>query len=126
MGYTELTIDTLAYAGTGNVLKVQQLLKICGEHIEDGKDTKHQGLATLGIALIAMGEELGSEMAVRSFDHLLQYSDVSVKRAVPLAIGLLNVSNPQMTIMDTLSKLSHDADTEVAQGAILALGLIGA
>merc|ERR1712130_136242 len=27
---------------------------------------------------------------------------------------------------DTLSKLSHDADTEVAQGAILALGLIGA
>lgn len=124
--YTELTIDTLAYAGTGNVLKVQQLLKICGEHIEDGKDTKHQGLATLGIALIAMGEELGSEMAVRSFDHLLQYSDVSVKRAVPLAIGLLNVSNPQMTIMDTLSKLSHDADTEVAQGAILALGLIGA
>lgn len=40
--------------------------------------------------------------------------------------GLLNVSNPKMTIMDTLSKLSHDADPEVAQGAILALGLIGA
>jgi hypothetical protein len=28
--------------------------------------------------------------------------------------------------MDTLSKLSHDSDADVAQGAILALGLIGA
>jgi 26S proteasome regulatory subunit N1 len=124
--YTELTIATLAYTGTGNVLKVQELLRICGEHIEEGKENKHQGVATLGIALIAMGEELGSDMAIRSFDHLLQYSDVTVKRAVPLAIGLLNVSNPKMSITDTLSKLSHDADAEVAEGAILALGLIGA
>lgn len=122
----ELTIDTCAYAGSGNVLKVQQLLKICGEHIEEGKESAHQGVAALGIAIIAMGEDLGSEMAVRSFDHLLQYSDLPVKRAVPLAIGLLNVSNPKMTIMDTLSKLSHDADAEVSQGAIFALGLIGA
>lgn len=28
--------------------------------------------------------------------------------------------------MDTLSKLSHDHDADVAQGAIFALGLIGA
>jgi len=124
--YCELTVDTCAYAGSGNVLKVQQLLRICGEHIEEGKENRHQGVAALGIALIAMGEDLGSEMAVRSYDHLLQYSALPVKRAVPLAIGLLNVSNPKMTIMDTLSKLSHDADPEVAQGAILALGLIGA
>jgi 26S proteasome regulatory subunit N1 len=124
--YCELTVDTCAYAGSGNVLKVQQLLKICGEHIEEGKENKHQGVAAIGIAAIAIGEELGAEMAVRSFDHLLQYSDLSVKRAVPLAIGLLNVSNPKMPIVDTLSKLSHDNDAEVAQCAILALGLIGA
>lgn len=122
----ELTIDTCAYAGSGNVLKVQQLLKICGEHIEEGKENAHQGIAAVGIAMIALGEELGADMAIRSFDHLLQYSDLPVKRAVPLAIGLLNVSNPKMTIMDTLSKLSHDADAEVSQGAILGLGLIGA
>ncbi|KAL0478269.1 26S proteasome subunit Rpn1 [Acrasis kona] len=125
-GYCELTVETCAYAGTGNVLKVQQLLKICGEHLEEGKENRHQALAVIGIATIAMGEELGTEMATRSFDHLLQYADVNVKRAVPLALGLMNVSNPKMTVMDTLSKLSHDSDAEVAQGAIMALGLIGA
>jgi 26S proteasome regulatory subunit N1 len=125
-GYCQLTVETCAYAGTGNVLKVQQLLKICGEHLEEGKENRHQALAVIGIAAIAMGEELGSEMATRSFDHLLQYADVNVKRAVPLALGFLNVSNPRMTVTDTLSKLSHDSDAEVAQGAIFALGIIGA
>ncbi len=49
-----------------------------------------------------------------------------IRRTVPLALGLLSVSNPQITVMDTLSKLSHDHDADVAQGAIFALGLIGA
>lgn len=30
-----------------------------------------QGAAVLGIALIAMGEEIGSEMALRTFGHLV-------------------------------------------------------
>lgn len=47
---------------------------------------------------------------------------VPCRRAVPLAIALLNVSNPDMTALDTLSRLSHDADPEVAQCAVLALG----
>lgn len=125
--FAEMTVLTCAFAGTGNVLKVQQLLKVCGEHIKDEKvSNTHQAVATLGIAMIALGEELGSEMATRSFDHLLQYCDLVVRRAVPLALGLLCVSNPKLTVMDTLSKLSHDGDSEVAQSAILALGLIGA
>lgn len=41
---------------------------------------------------------------------------------MPLAIALLNVSNPDMTALDALSRLSHDADTDVAQCAVLALG----
>lgn len=49
-----------------------------------------------------------------------------IRRAVPLALGLISVSNPQIPVMDTLSKLSHDHDADVAQGAIFALGLIGA
>ena len=44
------------------------------------------------------------------------------RRAVPLAIALLHVSNPDMTALDTLSRLSHDADSEVAQSAVLSLG----
>ena len=45
---------------------------------------------------------------------------------VPLALGLISVSNPQLHILDTLSKFSHDADAEVAHNSIFAMGLIGA
>jgi len=122
--YCSLTVETCAYAATGNVLKVQKLLDICGDHLE--KNNAHQAVAVLGIALIAMGEELGAEMSLRSFDHLLQYGEPVVRRAVPLALGLLCISNPLVGVTDTLSKLSHDSDEEVSLTAILALGFIGA
>ena len=32
--YAQVTLESCAYAGTGNVLKVQQLLALAGEHIE--------------------------------------------------------------------------------------------
>ena len=35
----------------------------------------HQSLAVLGIALIAMGEEIGAEMALRSINHLVSKPD---------------------------------------------------
>jgi 26S proteasome regulatory subunit N1 len=52
-------------------------------------------------------------MIVRSFDHLLQYGEVNIRRAVPLALGMLSISKPDISIMDTLSKFSHDHDVEV-------------
>lgn len=67
----------------------------------------------LGIAVIAMGEELGTDMAMRMMEHLLQYGEAPVRRAVPLAVALLNASNPNMQPMDMLSRLSHDTDSEV-------------
>lgn len=80
----------------------------------------------LGLAVIAMAEPLGSEMAGRALEHLLQYGEPPVRRAVPLGLAALHVSDPDMMTMDTLSRLSHDADLEVAQNAILALGIMGA
>eukprot|EP00741_Cyanophora_paradoxa_P013578 tig00020703_g13111.t1 len=120
--YCAITVESCAYAGTGNVLKVQKFLSICGEHPEEAG--MHMAASVLGIAFVAMAEELGSEMAMRSLEHLLQYGEQTVRRAVPLALGLLSISNPRIQTMDTLSKLSHDLDTDVAQGAILGLGLI--
>lgn len=119
-----LTVELCAYTGTGNVLKVQKMLSICGEHGE--KEAAQQGVAVLGIAQVAMGEEIGKQMALRTFDHLLQYGEPPVRRAVPLALGLLYVGHPTVTVMDTLSKLSHDQDADVAMAAIFSLGLIGA
>lgn len=130
--FAQTLLQACAYAGTGNVLVVQQLLAACGEHVEaateEGKAwmAVHQGAAVLGLALVAMAEPLGSSMAGRSLEHLLQYGDPPVRRAVPLALALLNVSAPDVSAMDTLSRLSHDADTEVAQAAVLGLGILGA
>jgi 26S proteasome regulatory subunit N1 len=65
-------VESLAYAGTGNVLKVQQMLHECNDHLDKEKDDDtFQGYATIGIALIAMGEEIGSQMALRAFNHLV-------------------------------------------------------
>jgi len=86
----------------------------------------HQEVAVLGIAMVAMGEELAAEMALRALDHVLQYGEVNVRRAVPLALGLLSISHPRITVIDTLSKLSHDSDERISQNALLALGLTGA
>lgn len=87
----QVLVDMCAYAGTGNVLKVQQFLHLCDEHYaskkeeEEGeekkegeeagekpaKDATFQALAVIGIALVAMGEEIGAEMVVRQFNHLV-------------------------------------------------------
>merc|ERR1712117_152414 len=137
-------VDICAYAGTGNVLKIQSLLHICSEHFEPEKEapadkkeekaasestpdlSSQQAVAVIGLALIAMGEDIGSEMLFRHFGHLLRYCEPAIRRAVPLALGLISVSNPQLNILDTLTKFSHDTDAEVAHNSIFALGLIGA
>lgn len=122
--YAEITLESCAYAGTGSVLTVQKMLRLCAEHLTE--NAEHQAVAVLGIALTVIGEDVGTEMSLRSLDHLLQYGELPVKRVVPLALALMYISNPDYGVVDQLSRLSHDADHELAQGAILALGLISA
>ncbi|EME31419.1 26S proteasome regulatory subunit N1 isoform 1 [Galdieria sulphuraria] len=166
-------VSIFSSAGSGDVLKVQEYLNMCGlhpSHLEgadeeattteemssgniasstnhedhtssspetqserlpkDKKDEKElvdeQTAACLGIAAIAMREDIGTEMAFRLYGHLLQYGDAAVRRIVPLSLGLLSVSYPRLQVMDLLSKLTHDNDREVAYAAIMALGFIGA
>jgi hypothetical protein len=128
------------------------MMHVAGEHIieqkkEEEKDKEkdekekeelvrnaaHQGVAVLGIAAIVMAEEIGSRMALRAFDRILQvstlsylfssffilifivnnvfflipcligcvgkyqYGDIVTKRAVPLALGLMCISNPDIS-----------------------------
>lgn len=56
----------------------------------------------------------------------MHYGEPTIRKAVPLAIGLVSASNPQLPILDTLSKYSHDNDLQVALNAIFAMGLVGA
>lgn len=141
-------VEVVAYAGTGDVLKIQKMLHLCSEHYEVSKeDTKRadkkdkaeagakkleaesgiaqQSVAVIGIALIAMAEELGGEMALRSYSNLLRYGEPCIRRIVPLALAMLSASNPKLDIIDTLSKLSHDSDPEVSHNAIFAMGIVG-
>jgi 26S proteasome regulatory subunit N1 len=77
---------------------VQAFLSLCGDHLEKGDS--HQAPAVLGIALVAMAEELGLDMAIRSLEHLLQYGEQNIRRAVPLALGILSVSNPKVKLLN--------------------------
>ncbi|MCJ1252274.1 proteasome regulatory particle base subunit [Lignoscripta atroalba] len=122
--------EVCAWAGTGTVLKLQELLHICNDHIEESDDKKGDELlqtyAVLGLSLISMGEEVGQEMVLRQFGHLMHYGEPNIRKAVPLAMGLISPSNPQMKVYDTLSRYSHDNDNDVAINAIFAMGLLGA
>ncbi|EMG46092.1 RPN1 26S proteasome regulatory subunit RPN1 [Candida maltosa Xu316] len=98
---------------------------------EDDDETEdeeelYQGIAVLGLACIAMGEDIGQDMSLRHFGHLMHYGNSLIRRAVPLAMGLVSASNPQMKVFETLSRYSHDPDLEVAQNAIYSMGLVGA
>ncbi|KAF8999058.1 armadillo-type protein [Cyathus striatus] len=133
----QIIVEACAYAGTA-------MLHHCDEHIdatpkeskEDDKDDKKektepkddtfQAFAVIAIALIAMGEDIGAEMSLRQFNHLMHYGEPTIRKSVPLAIGLVSASNPQLPILDTLSKYSHDNDLQVALNAIFAMGLVGA
>jgi len=128
---TSVLAEICAWAGTGTVLKLQELLHICNEHVEEESDDKQgdellQAYAVIGLGLVAMGEEVGQEMVLRQFGHLMHYGEANIRKAVPLAMGLLSPSNPQMKVYDTLSRYSHDNDNDVAINAIFAMGLLGA
>lgn len=174
--FTLILLDAIAYAATGNVLKIQKFLHVCSESAkskeedkeatessdkskskdaaaskekdassssskkkdEDGakktdkKDDKkdktapfsRHAMAVLGIGLVAMNEDVGTEMATRVLGSLLRYGEPVIKKTVPLTFAMLCTSNPKLSILDTLSKLSHDNDLEVAQNAIFAMGLV--
>lgn len=147
---TQVLVDMCSYAGTGNVLKVQTMLHHCRDHLNvdekkeeddeeqegeggEAKDKKEektddlfQAFAVMGVALVAMGEDVGAEMCLRHMSHMMHYGEPVIRKSVPLALALLSASNPQMSLVDTLSKYSHDNDLDVAINAILAMGIVGA
>ena len=93
--FCQVTLESLAYAGTGDVLKVQSLLAMCGEHLEAGEGegeahkAAHQGAAVIGLALVAMAEPLGASMASRALEHMIQ-----VRRGACLDMTGHDASNP--------------------------------
>jgi 26S proteasome regulatory subunit N1 len=129
---TAVLVTVCAYAGTGNVLKVQELLKLCTiEPRPEGDETAATdnaalSYAVIGVGMLSMAEDIGREMSLRIFNHLMHFGDHNIRQAVPLAIGLLHASNPTIAVTELLSKYSHDAEKAVAINAIFAMGLVAA
>jgi 26S proteasome regulatory subunit N1 len=127
MKYAKVAILSAAFIGSGNVLKVQSFLKITSAHLkEESKDSFEQAAAVLGIAFLAASEGIGNEMALRLMNQIYHFSDINNRRAIPLGLAILSLSNPKIQITDLLTKLAHDTDRELSQRALLALGLVGA
>ena len=114
--YLKTMLLSFSYAGSGNVSKVQELMQIIAKPSEE-INPKVQTMAVIGCSLIAVGEEIGTEMLSRSFNHFIQFGDVNIKKAVSLAMALLNLSNPKVTVIDSLTKFCHDTDKTVAMNA---------
>uniref|UniRef100_A0A671PWG6 26S proteasome non-ATPase regulatory subunit 2 n=1 Tax=Sinocyclocheilus anshuiensis TaxID=1608454 RepID=A0A671PWG6_9TELE len=135
--FSNTLVDVCAYAGSGNVLKVQQLQHICSEHYDnkdkdDDKDKKDkkdkdkkETAADMGSHQVCVLSCVLSLCACVSVCVWLRYGEPTLRRAVPLALALISVSNPRLNILDTLSKFSHDADPEVSHNAIFAMGMVG-
>lgn len=85
-----------------------------------------QSFSVLGIALVALGEPVGQEMAHRMLQQILVSANFSAKHMVPLAFALLNASNPDFVVLDILGRMAQNHTTNTASNAILAAGLIGA
>ena len=121
--YMKTMLISFSYAGSGNVSKVQELMQIIAKSNEE-VNPKVQSIAVIGCSLIAIGEEVGMEMLSRSFNHFLQFGDINTKKAVSLAIALLNLSNPKVQVIDSLTKFCYDTDKTVAMNAIFSMGLV--
>ncbi|KAH7821067.1 putative proteasome 26S subunit [Monocercomonoides exilis] len=116
--YTAIAIEACAYAGTGNVLVIQHMLEMCVE--------PHKESAVLGVALVAMGEKIGTEMALRHFERMIQYGTPEMKKWIPIALGVLSVGNPTLGALPFLSRMTHDASKDVCYSAMLGLGIMAA
>lgn len=53
--YCQVTLESMAYAGTGDVLKLQQLLALLGEHeeVEEGESWKVNRLPNANALMLA-------------------------------------------------------------------------
>lgn len=120
-----LMVDIAAYAGTGNMLKIQEMFNRAQPHHEEKDDIRLQAVSLIGMALISIGEKTGIKMLFRNVHHILQYCEKDLKSVAPIMLTLLGIMEPSIQVTDLLYKLCFEEDKEMAYRAIFGLGLIG-
>ena len=89
--FCEVMVEGMAYIGSGNVLKIQEFLQKCTTH-ESEENSLPQAAAIISIAFLSISEEIGNDMVMRTMHHILQYCEMSVKRAIPIALAIMSKS----------------------------------
>lgn len=118
--FAQTTIIGCAFAGTGNVIEIQKMLRICTLD-----DNMQHAAAVLGIAVISIGDAVSTQMAKRMFEHIMQYGKSNARQMVPIALALTSISQPLPELVDTLHRYGHD-EMKIALNAIIAIGLLAA
>lgn len=75
------------------------MLHYCNDPVdkEKGDDDLYQAFAVMGIALVAMGEDVGAEMALRTFSNLVSghLRTLSIRVLITVVLDALRGSHNQ-------------------------------
>lgn len=122
----KLLVEIAAYAGSGNMLKIQEMFDRAKKHSSEKDEVYLQSLALIGMTLISLGEKMAVKMLIRNIHHILQYCEKELKAVAPIMIALLGVLDPSIQNTDLLYKLCFSEDKETGFRAIFGLGLLAA
>lgn len=112
----KVVVESCAYIGSGNILKINEFMSKLNKKVdpEDELTVQEINLGLIGMALIAVSEDVGRKMLIRNIHHILQYCHLNIKRTVPIMLAILGIYNFNVQVTDLLYKLAHDDDKEMA------------
>ncbi|KAJ7620450.1 hypothetical protein FB45DRAFT_1094630 [Roridomyces roridus] len=135
----QIIVIPCAFAGTGDVLKVQTMLHHCDDHIvlkekeDEKKDKKEEPVAAPAAPVSADGAKEEPKPELKQDDTFQSFAVFAVAlismgedigaesiRQLPGNPGLVSISNLKLSILDTLSKYNHDNDLSLALDTIFA------
>lgn len=92
----------------------------------EGSRNLLKSVSLLGVALLSMGDELFSKMALRVISSSSLLDNSHLKSTISLCFALLSPSSPSVELVDTLSKFCNSSETKTILSSIISLGIVGA
>jgi 26S proteasome regulatory subunit N1 len=111
--YCSLTLETCAYAGSGNVLKVQRYIQICGEHAPK-EEEEEESSVPLGLALLAVSHP-SNIAVVDALSKMSHDPDADVATAAIVSLGLVAAGTNNSRVATALRSLASYYSKEPGQ-----------
>ncbi|GIQ84656.1 26S proteasome regulatory complex, non-ATPase subcomplex, Rpn1 subunit, partial [Kipferlia bialata] len=81
------------------------------ETLWTGENTDPVSVLTLGIGAVCGDDHLTVPLVMRLMDRVNQHGSEEAKRAVPFALAMTSLSNPDPVVTDSIGRLAHSQDT---------------